>query len=187
MVKRNKSIQKPPILKTILVLGGLFTFLFGGIVLVVMAVGKFQNYNSPYLFAFSFGAIGLAVGIIIARKIKPYVILSSSPPADYSMVALMFSVGFIGSFLLAGHYFNAGISTLHKCDRHEIVGRQATQGGYRRPALNILTINIEQKEQQLLCSEMYWLRVRNEARVCIFNSPIGFDYLTLPDDTGNVW
>lgn len=163
---------------------GLFAFLFGGIFAAIIGIDNFKNYYNPYLFGFTFGTAGLVTGILAARKIKPYVILNPRMMINYSSLTIMFSVGFIGCFMLGGHILNARISHLYKCDNFVVMDKEFHKGGYKRAEKNILVIDIENESKKILCKKNYWqtITIGQTARVCIFKSPIGFGYLTLPDN-----
>jgi hypothetical protein len=182
MSKRKKyKTGEPSLLKKVVVVTGLFVSLFGGTFAAIVSIDDFKNYDSPYLSAFTFGTFGLVIGLIVARKIRPYVIEMVS---DYSHFTLMFIVGFIGGFMLVGHYFNSTISALYKCDMFYVSDKAFHKGGHRRLELSILILNIDGKNQGLLCRQNYWqaISIGQTANACIFKSPIGFDYTTLPDN-----
>ena len=163
---------------------GLFVFLFGGMFAAIVGIDNFKNYNSPYFFGFTFGTFGLVIGLIVARKIKPYVILNPKMLTNYSNLTIMFSVGFIGSFMLGGQMLNSGFSHLYKCDKFVVLDKGFHKEGYKRVEKNILVMDIENKNYRLLCRHDYWqtISVGQTANACIYKSPIGFDYLTLPDN-----
>jgi hypothetical protein len=183
--KRTKYNSKIPLtLKKAIVVTGPFVFLFGGMFATIVSVDNFKNYDSPYLFVFTFGSLGLVVGLIVASKIKQYVILNPIMETNYSTLTIMFSVGFIGGFILVGHLFNSTISNLYKCDTFYVSGKEFHKGGFRRPELNVLILDIEGKNQQLYCRQNYWqtISIGQTASACIHKSPIGFNYTTLPDN-----
>lgn len=185
MTKQTKSnLKKPSILKQVIVVTGLFASLFGGMFAAIVGIDNFKNYYNPYLFGFTFGTFGLITGLLVSRKIKPYVILNPKMHSNYSNLTIMFSVGFIGSSMLIGHYMNLKISTLHKCDTFAVMDKEFHKGGFRRPELNILIVNIEGENRRLLSRANYWqpITVGQQVNVCIYKSPIGFDFLTLPDN-----
>ncbi|NNV54735.1 hypothetical protein [Limnovirga soli] len=176
--------KKPSILKQIIVITGLFVFLFGGMFATIIGFDNFKNYDSPYLFVFAFGTLGLVIGIMVAKKIKPYVILNPKMLNNYSNLTIMFSVGFIGGFILLGHHFNSTISTLYKCDTFSVIDKEFHKGGFRQPELNILILNVEGENKRLLCRQNYWqtVSIGQTVNACIYKSPIGLDYTNLPDN-----
>jgi hypothetical protein len=181
-IKHNS--EKTSILKNVIVATGLLLILFSGIFAGIIAVDNFKNYNSPYLFAFVFGLFGFVIGMIIAKKIKPFVIINSVMRSNYSHVTTYFSAGFVGYFMLCGHNLNSKISTLYTCDNFTIINKEFYKGGYRRPEKHILVLNIENSNLSLLCSTAYWqtISVGQTANVCIYKSPLGFDYSILNGD-----
>ncbi|MBK6444504.1 MAG: hypothetical protein IPF81_04105 [Bacteroidetes bacterium] len=185
MSKQTKyNSKKPSLLKQLVVVIGLFVFLFGGMFATIVAVDNFKNYNSPYFFAFTCSTLGLVIGLIVARKIKPYIILNPKMLTNYSNLTIMFSIGFIGSFMLVGHYYNSTISNLYKCNTFTVIDKEFHKGGVKRPEKNILILNVEGTSIRLLCTKAYWqtISVGQTANACIYKSPLGFDYLTLPED-----
>jgi hypothetical protein len=185
LTKQTKyNSEKPSTLKQVVVVTGLFVFLFGGILAAIVGVDNFKNYDHPYLFGFTFGTLGLLAGLFVTIKIKPYVILNPKMLTNYSSLTIMFIVGFIGSFMLGGHYFNSTISTLYKCDTFIVIDKEFYKGGFRQPEKNILILSVEGVSKRLLCRQNYWqtISVGQTANACIYKSPIGFDYLTLTVD-----
>lgn len=170
--------------KKILVTFGLFASMFGGMFSAIVAVDKYKNYLHPYIFTFLFGLIGLTIGLYVAKKIKPHIILNKTMLSNYYLLTIQFSVGFIGGFMLLGHYINSSISTQTKCDEFTVVDTEYNKGGYRRPELNILYIDIDGQTQNMLCRHKYFnsISIGQKVRVCIYKSPIGFDNLILTDD-----
>ena len=185
MTKQKKDkYSNVSTLKKVVVTVGLFTSLFGGMFAAIVAVDNYKNYISPYSFTFLCGGIGLVVGLYVARLIKPYVILNKTMLSNYYLLTIQFSLGFIGGFMLLGYYFNSAISSQVKCDEFSIVDTEYTKGGYRRPERNIIYVDIDRKIETFLCSRNFWVNVGSgqKVKVCIYDSPIGFDNLVLTDD-----
>lgn len=182
--QKNDKYSNVSTLKKVVVIVGLFTSLFGGMFAAIVAVDNYKNYISPYSFTFLFGGIGLVAGLYVAKVIKPYVILNKTMLANYYLLTIQFSVGFIGSFMLLGFYFNSAISSQVKCDEFALVDTEYTKGGYRRPERNLLYVDIEGKIETFLCSRDYWQSISagQKVKVCIYDSPIGFDNFILTDD-----
>ena len=148
---RANKYENVTTLKKISVISGLFVFLFGGIFTAVIAISNFENYLHPYLFGFTFGTVGLLVGLYVSKKLKPHVILNPKMLSNYSLLSILFSVGFIGCFMLFGLFLNGSLSALEKCDNFIVVEKQFRKRGYRQAQLNILVANINGKNQRLLC------------------------------------
>ncbi len=168
-------------LRKAIVTVGIMIFLFWGIAAGAISVSKFENYIHPYFFGFSFATIGLIIGIIIAKKIKPYIVITKKMHTDFFNIILAISVGFIGTSMLLGHSLNVSLSVVEKCDNYMIVDRQFHKGGFRKPELNIIKINIDGEIFKLLCKHKYWtmIEIGQKVNVCRFKSNIGFDYLVL--------
>jgi hypothetical protein len=182
--QKNDNYSNVSTLKKVVVIFGLFTSLFGGMFAAIVAVDNYKNYISPYSFTFLCGGIGLVAGLYVAKLIKPYVILNKIMLSNYYLLTIQFSVGFIGSFMLLGFYFNSAISSQVKCDEFSVVDTEYTKGGYRRTERNTLYVNIDGKIETFLCKRAYWqsINVGQKVNVCIYGSPIGFDNLVLTYD-----
>lgn len=182
--QRKSKYDKVTPLKKVLVFVGVFASIFGGMFMAIVAVWNYQNYLHPYIFSFTFGGIGLAIGLFIGRLIKPYVITSKTMLINYYRVTFMFSISFIGGSLLIGEYINSRISSITKCDDFTVVHKEYHKGGYKRPQFNILYIDIDGQVENLLCNPNYWqkISVGQKVNICIYKSPIGFDNLVLADD-----
>lgn len=179
----NDNIYNPSPLKKTIVVTGLLISLFGGLFASIVAIDNFRNYDSPYLFGVSVGAVGFIICLIVARKMKPYVLLNPTMLTNYFQVTLMFSVGFIGASLYCGQIINSRISTLYKCDNFIVVDKYQEEGP-RRVEKNILIIDVDGEYKRLLCRSNYWnsASIGQEVNVCIYKSPIKFDYCVLPFD-----
>ena len=183
MAKQKINFKKQSKGKQVIIVTIFFISLLGGMFAGIVGVDNFKNYDSPYLFAFTFGVIGLMVGSTVAKRMKPFVILNPTMLINYSNLSSMFSFGFVGTFMLGGHILNSKISSLYKCDNFVVIDKQFEKG-YKRVKKYILVVNIENQTQRLLCRENYWqaMTIGETTNICIFKSPIGFDYLTLTEN-----
>ncbi len=182
--KNNTNFENVSNLKKIIVVVSLFTILFGGMFSAIVAIHSFKNYNNPYIFGFTFGMIGLLIGIFIATKIKPYVLLNSIMQSNYSNFKFIFALGFIGHFLLVGFYLNDSLSTLNDCKRYIVINKEYRKGGRRQPELHVLILKIKGENCRLLSKPDYWksILIGQEITVCDYKSRIGFDSKKLPND-----
>jgi hypothetical protein len=172
-----------PLKKVAVVLGIIFS-LIGGMAAAVFAIVNFQNYFNPYLFGFLFGTIGLFVGLFTAIKLKSNILINQKMQENYSQVTIFIATGFVGIFLLLGQQVNTLLSTIEKCDNYPITGKVFRKGGYRRAELNILIINVDGVSHRVITKSNFWQRVSvgQQISACIYNSRIGFDYLTLTNE-----
>lgn len=170
--------------KKVIVIFGYFTSLFGGMFAAIVAVYNYKNYIHPYEFTLCCASFGLVAGLYFAKLLKPYIILNKTMLSNYSNLTIQFSIGFIGGFMLLGYYFNSTISSQLKCDEFSVLKTEHHNGGFRQPERNILYVDIEGKIETILCSRDFWsgVSIGQKVKLCIYNSPIGFDNLVLTDD-----
>ncbi|MBI3519991.1 MAG: hypothetical protein HY062_11615 [Bacteroidetes bacterium] len=181
---KNNPFNNISRLKKVVVVTGIFVFLIGGILAAVFAIVNFQNYNSPYLFGFVFGAIGLLAGLFFANKVKTAIIINQKMQENYYQLTIYIATGFIGIVMLFGQQANTLLSTKEKCDNYIITDKIFRKGGYRRAELNILVINVEGVPHRVITNTNYWktVSVGQQINACIYSSVIGFDYLTLTNE-----
>ena len=181
---KNKPFDNVSRLKKVVVVTGIFVSLIGGILAAVFAIWNFQNYNSPYLFGFVFGTIGLLAGLFFANKLKTTIIINQKMQQNYYQLTIYIATGFIGIVMLLGQQANTLLSTKEKCDNYLITDKVFRKGGYRRADLNILVINVEGVAHRIITNPNYWqtVSVGQQINACIYSSIIGFDYLTLTNE-----
>ena len=176
------SKQKRTLMLTFLIISIIIGFITS-----VIAITKFENYIQPYLFGFTFGGIGLLIGLFVFQKYAPP-FKKINPRArieDIIFVAIFFSFGFIGSCMFLVQYLNHSTSKLEKCDNFTVVDKFYRKGKGRMRELNYLYINIDGQIQKMSCRRhTYWetISIGQRISVCVYNSKIGFDYLELPDE-----
>lgn len=181
--KNYKQFKNVSVLKKIIVLSVFLISSLGGVFATVVSVYNIKNYYSPYLFSFIFGGFGLLVGLYVSSKIKPHILLNSTMRDNYYNVSIVFSIGFIGFIMFFGQLLNSRISNLYKCDEFTVVDKEFHKGGQRRIEQRVLIVEIENEYQRIQCFNKIWdsIQIGQKVNVCIYESPIGFDYLTLKD------
>jgi hypothetical protein len=182
--KNYNQFKNVSVLKKTIVLSIFFISSFGGVYAFIVTTFNIKNYYSPYLFSFIFGGFGLLVGLLVSSKIKPHVLLNPTMRDNYYSVSIIFSFGFIGCFMFFGQLLNSRISNLYKCDEFEVVDKEFHKGGTKRIEKRILIVEIENEYQRIHCFKKIWdsTTIGQKVNVCIYESPIGFDYLTLKDN-----
>lgn len=182
--QKHKPFDNVSRQKKVIIVTGIFVSLFGGIFAAIVAIENFKNYDSPYLFGFTLGTIGLLAGLFVANKLKPNIIINQKMQQNYYQLKMFIATGFIGIAMLLGQQVNTLLSTKEKCDNYSITDKIFRKGGYRRAELNILVINVDGVSHRIITNPNYWqtVAVSQQINACIYNSKIGFDYLTLPQD-----
>lgn len=176
--KHVTTVQK------IVVISGTFVACFGGIVLSVIAISEIRNYKSPKYFALIFGFIGLAIALIISKKIKKHVVLTKVMEQNYSQLVLYFSVGFIGMSLFTAQIIN-GLTNQKKCSSQLVQQKIYRKGGYKRTAKNVFEFRMDGEDYQIHTSLRYWdsVNARQSIDLCVHQGMLGFDYFTLPNES----
>lgn len=181
MTENKKNLQRISTLRKVLTVTLLMTFTFGGIFSGGISIGKFENYFHPYSFGLLFATIGLLVGVITAKKLKPYFAVTKKLRSDYGGGIFIVSVGFIGTFMLLGHYINQSLSTIEKCNDYTIIDKYYQQGGRNKPPQIDLYINLDGKTEKVKCNLPYYNKVEigDKINICKYSSLIGFDFYKL--------
>ncbi|WP_163718746.1 CD20-like domain-containing protein [Mangrovibacterium lignilyticum] len=178
--KKRQKVKYPPLWIVFLVILSVFI----GILTAVIGINKITNYDHPYWFGFVFGGFGLLVGILAAKRSKRYIAVNRRIKNDYPLAIFYISTGFIGIFLWVGTVMNQSLSQLDKCDNYTIIHKYRQESRSRSPEVNSLIITIDGEEHRLVCSRHYWFntRIGQQINLCLYKSPIGFDYIVLTND-----
>lgn len=167
----------------------LFTFTFWGIFSGAIGVGKFQNYIHPYLFGLICGTLGMLFGILIAKRFKSYIAVTRKLRSEYWGGIFLVSVGFIGTFLLVGHYINLSLSRIENCDNYPIVEKHYHKGGRNDPPQIDLYVDFGIKVEKIKCNLYYYEKVKigDKINVCEYSSLLGFDFFKLTDEVAIIF
>jgi len=170
--------------KKVVVTVSFFSIFFAGMFAAVASFGRHKNYAQPVFFSAVCIIIGLAVGYIIARLLKAHIMLNKTMEQNYGNLVCMFSLGVAGLFLLLGQSLNTAIARKIACDAFRVNRMFHTKSGYRRPVVNKMIVDIDGNPTILYCSYRFYNSVSNNqlVNVCIYKSPIGFDFFELTDD-----
>ena len=156
-----------------------------GLIAAIIAIGNFDNYYDPYLFGLISGSIGLIVGVIIAKKLKPLFSVTRKLQFEYGGAILMVSFGFIGFSMLLFEQLNQCISTVKECENYVVTDKYYLERKGRYSVSQILLyVDMNGKTEELRCTLPYWetIAIGKHIKVCKQTSAIGFDYLELPDE-----
>jgi len=180
MKSKQKENQKSKIIYGIITM----LMIFIGIITAVIAITQFENYHHPYLFGLVFGGLGLICGLIITSRLKPYMGLDKKQLNDFWLPQMYISIGFIGLFLYTGTLINTSLSSVDTCDNYIVIDKFREEGGYRRPEINSLLVQINGYPYSLTCSYKYWEKVSpgQKINLCTHVSKLGFDYISVTDD-----
>jgi len=179
--QKNNPFDNVSRLKKAVVVTGTFVSLFGGMFAAIVAIDNFKNYDSPYLFGFVFGTIGLLVGLLVANKLKSKIIINQKMQQNYDQLTIFIATGFIGIVMLLGQQANTFLSTKEKCDNYLVADKIFRKGGHRRAELNILVIDVDGVYHRFITNRNYWRTVSagQQVNVCIYTSKMGFDFIKL--------
>lgn len=182
--QKNKPSDNVSRLKKVVVVTGIFVSLFGGMFAAIVAIDNFKNYDSPYLFGFLFGIIGLVAGLLVANKLKSHIIINHKIQQNYSLFTIHIATGFIGLAMLLGQLTNTTFATKLKCDNYTLANKLFRKGGYNQIELNILVINVDGVYHRFITNPNYWqsVTVGQQVNVCIYKSKIGFDFIKLTNE-----
>jgi hypothetical protein len=180
MTNKKQEKKKP----LIWIMIATFLSVMTGILTSVIGINKIQNYYHPYWFGLIFGGVGLLSGIWTALKIKPIIAVNHRMKNDYILPIVYISIGFFGLFLMTGSFLNQSLSTIGKCDSFPVIDKCRQASRFRQPEINSLVVNINGEAHRLICSQVYWFRtsVGQNINLCIHESKLGFDYLTITND-----
>lgn len=155
-----------------------------GIIAAVVGINMIENYYHPYWFSIVFGGFGLVIGILMAKRFKPYIAVNPKIKSNYGMAILYISTGFLGVFLLLGSLVNYKLSKVEKCENYIVINKFRTESRTRQPEINSLIVNIDGKSQRLICSRDFWFKtsIGQNIDLCIHKSKFGFDFITLTND-----
>ena len=171
-------------LKQVMIVLIVFAVLVEGVISVIVSVDRIKNYDNPALFGITFGAIGLAIGMIAAIKIRPFMVTNPKIQSNFYLLAALFSYGVMGNILLGSQVINSSVSHLQKCEQLMIIDKEHREPQHKKFTESTLTVEIGGRNHRLFCSYRYWraMTVGQKVNVCFYSSPIGFGYITLPDE-----
>ena len=180
----NIDFKSISTLRKVITVTLLILFTFWGIFAGGMSISKLHNYTHPFIFGLLSATFGLLVGISTAKKFKSIFAVTKKLHSDYVGGIFILCIGFIGSFMLLGHYLNQSISTIDKCDNYPIVDKYEFSGGRRGDIRIELYVVINGIKKKINCNKFYYDKVEigDEINICIYSSLLGFDFYKLTDE-----
>lgn len=180
MSKKQQIEKRPPIWIVIAMILSMFIGIFASIV----GIDKIENYEHPYWFGLISGGIGLLIGILIAKKAKPYIAVNPRIKNDFGIAIMFISTGFIGVSLLTGSIINKGLSEIETRDNFLVINKHRQEARFRSPEINSLFVNISGDSHRLICNPYYWdnTRIGQSIELCVYKSKLGFDFIEITDE-----
>jgi hypothetical protein len=180
MSKKQQIVKRPPIWIGIAMILSMFI----GIFTIIVGIDKIENYEHPYWFGLISGGIGLLIGILIAKKAKPYIAVNPRMKNNFGLVIMYISTGFIGISLLTGSIINKGLSEIETRDNFLVINKHRREAHFRTPEINSLFVNISGDSHRLICKPYYWdnTRIGQSIELCIYKSKLGFDFIEITNE-----
>jgi hypothetical protein len=176
----KKREKKPPLWIVIMIL----LSVFGGIITAVIGINKIENYYQPYLFGLIFGGLGLFVGLLAARKLKPIIAVNQRIKNEYYLPTLYISIGFFGLFLMSASIINLKSSKVNYRDNFIVVNKYRQEYRYMQPEINSIVVQMNGNSHRLVCSYDFWVRtsVGQTVNLTNYKSRLGFDFIEISND-----
>ncbi|MGD9994214.1 MAG: hypothetical protein AB7S69_13040 [Salinivirgaceae bacterium] len=176
-IKREK---RPPLWIVLMTL----ISVFGGIILAIMGINKIENYYHPYLFGLIFGGLGLLIGLLTAKKLKPIIAVNQRMKNDYYLPTLFISIGFFGLFLMSASIINLKLSKVDYHDNFIVENKYRQEYRYMQPEINSIVVQMNGDSRRLVCSYDFWIRTSVGQTVYLTNykSKLGFDFIKISND-----
>jgi hypothetical protein len=175
-MKAKKSKQNALIVFLIVM-----TSLFGSMYLAIIAFQDIPKYHSPYLFVVIVSAIGLSVGYIIWKKVKPTILKYSIKKNDDGTMSVFVMMTIICILLFTVNELNILSAYKTNCDSYTIENKYRSESGYSKPEVNTLVVNLINKRETVVCKYNFWIskRIGDEINLCFYESLLGFNYINI--------
>ncbi|WP_347156582.1 hypothetical protein [Pontibacter chitinilyticus] len=175
-MERNTSKKNAIILALIIL-----TLLFGSMFLAIIAFQDIPKYNRPYLFAAAISAIGILIGYLLWKKIKPVILRYSLQSYDEGAIGFAVIMTVIGTLLFVVNELNTSSAYKTSCSSFFIINKYRQESGFRRPEVNTLVVNDGNKHETIVCDQNLWLnkKLGDKISLCFYESFLGFDYIEI--------
>ncbi|WP_027878843.1 hypothetical protein [Mesoflavibacter zeaxanthinifaciens] len=162
---------------------GLFIFssLFVSLFLTIIAFKDIPKYDSPYIFTATVSIIGIFLGYLVLKKVKPIILrfsLKKNDDGTMSALVLMITTGII---FFAFNELNISLSQKTKCDSFYITNKYSEESGFRKPEINTLVVDLINKKETVVCKHELWLskEIGDRINLCFYESFFGFNYIEI--------
>lgn len=176
--KFNTSIREMSTFRKVVTLIFIYAFIFGGIYVSSISTILIYNYFNAWTFGLIFGITGYVIGVITFKKLKN--IWAVTPKLRYKKTGLEYfiAIGFIGTFIYAGHYINQALSKPINCGNYTVVGKFHQKGGQSTIHIMELYVDINGTTETIHCNITNYekAKIGEPIGICHLSSPIGFDY-----------
>tara|TARA_R110000796_G_scaffold162201_1_gene278940 strand:- start:1452 stop:1982 length:531 start_codon:yes stop_codon:yes gene_type:complete len=175
-MKEAKSKTKAFILALII-----FVLLLGSMFLAIIAFQDIPKYNKPYLFTILVSAIGFVIGYFTWKKVKPTVLKYSQRNNNDTTLSVFVMMSVVGLMLFAVNGRNVLSANKTSCDSYTIINKYRKEGGFRRPEINTLVVEMNGKSETLVCKYKFWdeKSIGNQINVCFYKSIFSFNYIEM--------
>jgi hypothetical protein len=176
----EKGEKRPPLWIVLMTL----ISVFGGIISAIIGINKIENYYHPYLFGLIFGGLGLLIGLLTAKKLKPIIAVNQRMKNDYYLPTLFISIGFFGLFLMSASIINLKLSKVDYHDNFIVENKYRQEYRYMQPEINSIVVQMNGDSRRLVCSYDFWIRTSVGQTVYLTNykSKLGFDFIKISND-----
>jgi len=159
----------------------IMTLLFGSMFLAIIAFQDIPKYNNPYIFTATICVIGILLGYLTWGKVKPIILKYSLKKNDDGTFSSMIIMIVIGLLLFVVNELNIYTASKTNCDSFLINNKYRQESGYRRPEINTLVINIENRQETVVCKRSKWIekRIGDRINLCFYKSLLGLNYIEI--------
>lgn len=157
------------------------TSLFGSIFLAIIAFQDISKYNNPYFFTALVSVIGLLIGYLIWKKVKPIILKHSLNKNDDGTMSAMVIMTIIGTLFFVVNELNVSFAHKINCDSFYITNKYREESGSRRPEVNTLVVDLINRQETVVCKHKLWLSkgIGEKINLCFYESFFGFNYIEI--------
>ena len=157
----------------------IMTSLFGSIFLAIIAFQDISKYNEPYIFTAFVSVVGLILGYLTWRKVKPVILKYSQKRSDDGTMITLVIMTIIGTLFFAINILNISLAHKTNCDSFYITNKYREESGFRKPEVNTLVVNLINRQETVVCNHKLWLtkEIGDKIDLCFYESFFGFNYI----------
>jgi hypothetical protein len=180
----NTSIREISTFRKTITLIFIFIAISSGILVTSLSVTLIYNYLNAWTFGLTLGIIGYIFGVFVAKKLKH--VWAVTPKLKYKKTGLEYfiALGFVGPFMLTGHFVNQAYSKPLFCGNYIIKYKNYVDGGKNGDLKIELYVDIFGKTEKIHCNKPYYEKVNigEKINICYMSSPFGSDYYLIKDN-----